>query len=367
MGQVIVRPSAQQKANGRLTFRYTARVRLKGATRCKTFRTETQAKDWIEKEEAKIRKEALEGTLVIGNHTVKDAIEIYKQHALSNISDTWGSIIKVVERYLGDVKLIELKQSDILNARANYKNSRTPPLFPSTVNKFTTCLRNVLKVARRFEMIAHDPFRDFERESERAQQRDRALSEEERIRLLEEAKKSRNPHLWAIINLAIMTGFRRNTIRYLRWSQIDFTENMIRLKKPNVNEQGKKGKPRAVNVPIVPPLRKILIEHFETYGKISDFVFPSLDDPQTPIDFQTAWKVARKNAKLKDFKFHDLRGTSATYLGMMKVPLHIIQQILGHSDPKMTMKYVRTVDDTIRTEMNRVFGEIFQKSELPTK
>ncbi len=358
MGQILVRQSVPQKAGDRLTFRYTARIRLKGTTRCKTFRTETQAKDWIEKEEAKIRKEWSEGNLIRIVCTVRDAVAKYKEESLVNISNTWACTLRKLNEYLGDVKLTELRQSDILIARAKYKKSRVPPLTPSTVNKFTTCLRNVLKVARKFEMISHDPFRDFERESERAHQRNRFLLDDERERLFAEAKKSRNPHLWVIINFAIMTGFRKNTIRFMKWSQIDFNENIIHIKNPTVNEQGKKGKPRATNVPIVPTLKTILLEHFKKYGT-TEFVFPSSDNPQVPTNFRSAWEVARKNAKLKDFKFHDLRGSAGTYLGMMKVPLHIIQQILGHSDPKMTMKYVQTVDETVRTEMTRVFEKIF--------
>lgn len=357
MGQILVRTSVPKKANARPSVRYTARVRLKGVTRCKTFRTETQAKDWIEKEEAKIKREDAEGTLIRGHFTVADAVKLYQEHKLEHIATkAWNSILKIIVTYMGEVELGELKQSDILNARNAYRKSRTPFLANSTCNKFTTCLRNVLKLARKFEMIGHDPFREFERLDEKAAARTRYLKDDEREALFAEIKKSKNPHLWAIVNVAIMTGFRKNTIRFLRWSEIDLVKNMIRLSNASINEERKRGKPRSPNVPIVPSLKAILEEHKQKYGNASPLLFPSPTDPNKPISFRSAWDVAVRNANLADFKFHDLRHTTGTYLGRMRVPLHIIQQILGHSDPKMSMRYITTVDETVSEEMARVFN-----------
>lgn len=357
MGQVLVRQSVPKKAGGSVEFRYTARVRLKGVVSCKTFRTQTQAESWIEKEEARINREALQGTLIKGQFKVKDAIEVYKEHRLEHLAGkTWESTIKRINQYLGDVQLTELKEADILNARSKYRKSRNPFLSNSSCNKFTTCLRNILKVARKFEMMGHDPFKEFERFDEKGAVRNRYLSDEERERLLESAKLSDNPHLWVIINVALMTGFRRNTVRNLRWANIDFDGRMIRLQNAQVNEERKRGKPRSPNVPIVPALGEIIQNHKRTYGEISPLLFPSPKDPLKPIDFRTAWRVTIKRAKISNFKFHDIRHTTGTYLGRMKVPLHIIQQILGHSDPKMTLRYVTPVEETMRAEMDRVFN-----------
>lgn len=357
MGQVLARESVPKKAGDRTTVRYTARVRLKGVTKCKTFRTETQAKDWIEREESRIKKDEREGTLVSGRHTIKDAIELYREHEMEHLATgAWETALKRLTEYLGEVKLIDLKQSDILNARSKYRKSRTPFISNSACNKFTTCLRNVLRLARKFEMISHDPFRDFERLDEKASARSRYLKDDERERLFAEVQKSKNPHLWTLVNLAIMTGFRKNTIRYLRWSEVDLERDVIRLNNASINEERKRGKPRSPTVPIVPSLKKILSEHRAKFFGKSEFVFPSPEHPERPINFRTAWLIAVKNAKITDFKFHDLRHTTGTYLGRMKVPLHIIQQILGHSDPKMTMKYVTTVDETVTAEMARVFN-----------
>ena len=82
MGTIRTRPSRKRKADGSLVFKYTAVVRCKGVHRTKTFRTKTEAKDFIEQEEAKICREAEEGTLVRGNFTVNDAIKLYRKEVL---------------------------------------------------------------------------------------------------------------------------------------------------------------------------------------------------------------------------------------------------------------------------------------------
>lgn len=357
MAQILVRYSVPKKADARPEARYTARVRTRGVVKCKTFRTKTQAEDWAEKEESRIEKEAREGTLITGNYTVHDALEMYKEHQLEHIASTWENALNKLEMYLGTVKLADLRQAHILNARSKYRKSRDPVISNSACNKFTTCLRNVLRLARKFEMLAHDPFREFERLDEKVAVRNRYLKDDERKRLFEAVRQSQNPHLWAIVNMAIMTGFRKNTIRYLRWSNVDLPGGMIRLSKRDINEERKRGKPSCPNIPIVPALSAILKTHKMKYGSY-EFVFPSPVDSNRPIDFRTAWEVAVKRAKLDDFAFHDLRHTTGTYLGRMKVPLHIIQQILGHSDPKMSMRYITTVDEAVSSEMARVFDFI---------
>jgi integrase len=48
-------------------------------------------------------------------------------------------------------------------------------------------------------------------------------------------------------------------------------------------------------------------------------------------------------------RFHDLRHTVGYHLAVRGVPLHIIQDVLGHADPKTTRIYTdRTATDEAR-------------------
>jgi integrase len=52
-----------------------------------------------------------------------------------------------------------------------------------------------------------------------------------------------------------------------------------------------------------------------------------------------AFDEAVKNAGLEDFRFHDLRHTFGSHLAMRGVNTRTIQQVMGHKEIKMTMRY----------------------------
>ena len=70
----------------------------------------------------------------------------------------------------------------------------------------------------------------------------------------------------------------------------------------------------------------------------SEYVFPSLDG-LSYIDIQTSWYNILKKAGIKDFRFHDLRHTCASYLAMNGYSLVEIAAILGHKTIQMTKRY----------------------------
>jgi integrase len=55
------------------------------------------------------------------------------------------------------------------------------------------------------------------------------LSEEERPRLLAACKASRNPWLYALVSLALMTGCRRGELFSFRWQDVDLERGYFRL------------------------------------------------------------------------------------------------------------------------------------------
>jgi integrase len=52
-----------------------------------------------------------------------------------------------------------------------------------------------------------------------------------------------------------------------------------------------------------------------------------------------AYYTVLERAKIKDFKFHDLRHTFATRLAQAGIDLYQISKLLGHKDIKMTQRY----------------------------
>jgi site-specific recombinase XerD len=53
----------------------------------------------------------------------------------------------------------------------------------------------------------------------------------------------------------------------------------------------------------------------------------------------TAFQNALKRAGIKNFKFHDLRHTFASQLALCGIDIRTIQELLGHKDIRLTMRY----------------------------
>ncbi len=79
----------------------------------------------------------------------------------------------------------------------------------------------------------------------------------------------------------------------------------------------------------------------------SDLVFPSPDDPNRPRNIWQAWDVARKLAKLPDFRFHDLRHSAATEMLRAGVDSRIVATVLGHRSLNMMRRYAHVAPELV--------------------
>src|SRR5262249_25456559 len=72
------------------------------------------------------------------------------------------------------------------------------------------------------------------------------------------------------------------------------------------------------------------------------WVFPSATS-DTPLDSQNfmnrIFTPAVKRAHVQDFRWHDLRHSFASRLVMKSVDIRTVQELLGHADIRMTLRY----------------------------
>jgi integrase len=162
----------------------------------------------------------------------------------------------------------------------------------------------------------------------------RYLSDDELARLLSACKESRNPWLHPAVLLALTTGCRQGELMSLRWRQVDFGRRTVLL----LDGETKNGSGRVL--PLVGDAFDTLARMAKIRDLRDDRVFPV---PATGArafgSVRTAWECALQRAEIKDFRWHDLRHTAASYLTMSGVGSLELGKVLGHKTPQMTARY----------------------------
>jgi integrase len=155
------------------------------------------------------------------------------------------------------------------------------------------------------------------------------------------------PVLRVVILTAAMTGLRQSELLGLRWRDIDWSSQRIRVRNTFVrgehSSDGKSDLSTRRSVPMASSLARELDlwSKRTAYGGEDELVFAH---PQkgTPLDrskLSKRFKAACADAGVRPVRFHDLRHTFATRLAASGTPIRTIQEFLGHADSKTTQIY----------------------------
>lgn len=138
-------------------------------------------------------------------------------------------------------------------------------------------------------------------------------------------------HMRPMIILSINTGLRQGEVFSLKWENVNFERALLTIE----GAYAKSGKTR--HIPLNSEAKSVL-KLWQEQSKNSDLVFPSIND-QPFNTVKTSWRGIRDAAKLKNFRWHDMRHHFASRLVMAGVDLNTVRELLGHSDLAMTLRY----------------------------
>jgi integrase len=210
---------------------------------------------------------------------------------------------------------------------ARYEARRSAEVSAFTVCNELGCLRRVLNLGKRWGDLDTVPVITLPK---KPKGRERFLSRDEITRLLEACDASANPYLGAMVRIAINTGMRRGELLTLRWEQVNLSTSTITLYRT------KSGEPRAV--PINAAVYDALVALVPAQARRQGPVFPR-EDGGTWRDVRRPFLAALESAGIDGFRWHDLRHTCASWLVMQGRTLRDVQEVLGHGDLRMSMKY----------------------------
>ena len=274
----------------------------------------------------------------VENFRTQRAFHTSKRYLLAKVKDHFG------EQRLSQITYLDLET--YRNKRKATPANGTKPRTDASVNREMALIGHMLGKAVEWGMLETSPFKKGKRLMfKENNHRLRFLTENEVAALLEACDdlKAHSPYLRPLVETALHTGMRRGELLSLKWEQI--RNGFIYLEGGMV----KSGKGRQI------PINDRLAEVFREVRRGDQ-----LKSPYVFCDFRgrrfyavkRSFVSACRRAGIEDFRFHDLRHTFASRLVMRGASLKAVQELLGHADLKMTMRYAHLSHEHLRDSVN---------------
>ncbi len=241
------------------------------------------------------------------------------------------------------LKLNAISKQCVRSSLKNLANDKSA----ATVNRYKAALSAVFTYLQDEYDVSTNPAREVKQLPEN-NERIRFLTDNERHSLLQAVKKSTWNKLYLLVILALTTGARRGDLLNLKWSDIDFKARTASI------STTKNGEPRVL------PLTEEAISElmkFRCVGATYIFAHPTKID-ENFYNFDCHWHKALNEAKLINFRFHDLRHTAGSMLAMANVQTAQIADILGHKTLNVTKRYIHLSTAYKADVINDVMGGI---------
>lgn len=220
----------------------------------------------------------------------------------------------------------------------------------ATLNRYLVALAALFAWARRNRYAPRtfeSPTRHVEKHPE-SRGRVRYLSDDERERLLATCRESAWPRLHVFVLMALTTGARRGELLGLRWCDVD-------LERGEASLHDTKNGDRRVLVLLPQVIGEL--ERFQPKDATTStaLVFRSRLRPSQPYATAKVFNEAIELAGIKNFRFHDCRHCTASYMAQHGASLLEIADTLGHRQLRMVQRYAHLNTASRRNLLARVF------------
>lgn len=286
-----------------------------------------------------IRKIPLEPEKTPEELTVGEVFEKYKIFVQANhkSSDNTLIFISLFSSFFPK-KCSNLTIFDLEKWRdAERKNKKA-----ATLNRYISSFLAMLRWARERDIISACPAIEKKMKSLPETDSDtkiRYLRPDERKRLFATLKKREEKqgkdYLFPAVILSLNTGIRRGALLSLRWEDINFEQEIIFLHAKNAKNQ------KMDYIPMNAVVKNVLQKwkEIQKNPNDNDLIFPHPGTGKKMHDCRSAWEKILKNAKIENFRWHDMRHDFASQLVMKDVNILTVQKLMTHSNLEMTLRY----------------------------
>ena len=207
----------------------------------------------------------------------------------------------------------------------------------ATINRELSELNRVLNWGVIAGKIDRNPMKGFGLLKE-PKHRERILSPDE-MRKVFKCVEAFDPDFRLIVKIALRLGLRFGEIVSLKWIHVDELNRQLILLNTKHGH-------RKVPVP------DDLWYELKRPEKRSEWVFPAPNGPESHLkSVRHPFARLLKESGIQSLHFHDLRHTAATYMLKNGADIKTVQEILGHTDVKTTMRYLNPLEETKRSAL----------------
>ncbi len=327
------------------------------------YYTRRTAEDSLRRTLDEIRRGTLPGTVQTGATFADAAAEFlrYIEQDRARKSSTLADYRGVIRSYLlpafGHMAVEDITERAIESWRAKVVSVKSgQPLSNRNRNKLVTVLHGVMRRAQKVYDLPTNPVAGIEKHPQPHGGDIEVFGPEDVMALVRAASSEQDGALYLT---AAYTGLRRGELIALRWRDVDFAGQAIRVRagySHGALSTPKSGRIRSV--PMAPDVAQVLAQlgRREYFSGPDDLVFPGetggfLDGSA----LRRRYRLALEKAGLRPLRFHDLRHTFGTRV-IAKADIRRVQEWMGHADVQTTMKYLHFVP---REQDAALIGEAF--------
>jgi len=312
---------------------WRARVRLPGfGTKSRTFDTKDQAEVWAERIERELRGGHDTIPNIGAEPTLDEALERYEREITPDKKGCVQERRRIAAWRRRDIAKLKLSRLTSQHFVAFRKERIDAGTKRATVRLDLALISHLYTIARKEWGMPYltNPIADV-RQPKADKWRDRRLSAEERQRFEQAIDTCYNGLIPINIRVALETAARKSELLKLTWDDVDLGRRVMILR------DTKNGDDRRV------PLSQTAVSLFEQLPRDeSGRVFPTTSDAIT-----AAWRRILIRARIKNFRYHDLRHEATTRLFERGLQLMEVQRITGHKTLSQLLRYTQMNVDRI--------------------
>lgn len=331
--------SIQQRRTKDRVLYFTATVRVPPyPSASKTFPDKKAAKAWGREQEDELKKHAKRGTTRsdLPRLTIAQLLREFLEDPTTQALGYYPDLSLLCAWWVSHCGADRVLEFNVLKVR-KARGLLSPGRAPATVNRYLSAMRSAWNWGRSAGLVPEEhawPSRVMLTEPKA---RVRFLSDAELKSLREAALKVYGPQLFALTVISIATGVRQGELLRLKWSDINFQQAKITVLLTKNKES------KSIYLPAAASEALQALRKLDIVSATHVFVDPRDGEPFDKSKLRYRWKLARKEAALKDFRWHDLRHSCASLLAQNGATLLEIGAVLGHKSPSATMRYAHLV------------------------